>query len=177
MPAQIFSGFGALAYELLTYQRPFAADTLGSFLSQVLETGLEPSDERLKGLPYGIRELIARCLERDPADRYRNFDPLLAELKPILERERSRERLAAEDQLPQNQSAGGEDTHDGASGKALTNEDTQEDSSWDSPGVRRQGQAARSGSDDSLRRQSRKVRDSEGPQNPKRRHSWLPGGF
>ncbi|MCH9649221.1 MAG: protein kinase [Deltaproteobacteria bacterium] len=113
--------FGALAYELLTYQRPFAADTLADFLGQVLETGLEPSDDRLKGLPFGVRELIAQSLERDPADRYRNFDPLLAELGPILERERSRERLAAREESK----AKGENP-DATGGRALTNEDTQE---------------------------------------------------
>lgn len=76
--------FGALAYELLTYKKPFGGTTLSEMLDQTLRAP-RVVDPSMKDLPEGMPELIRRCLRRDPAERYSDFNSLLKELRLVLE--------------------------------------------------------------------------------------------
>lgn len=64
--------FGCVLYELLTGQRAFDAATPADTMAAVLER--EPDWTRLpSGLPPGIRQVLRRCLEKDPARRLRDM--------------------------------------------------------------------------------------------------------
>lgn len=77
----IFS-FGVLAYELLTYERPFK----GSTFSEVSYRLLNEEPTALRDLApihsQAIAELARRCLAKDPAHRYASFGEIVAVLEP-----------------------------------------------------------------------------------------------
>ena len=83
--ADVFS-FGALAYELLTYRPPFAGATVTELFKQVLGGDPAPIAESWPDCPPDLAALVARCLAKDPAQRYGGFTEVAAELAPILAR-------------------------------------------------------------------------------------------
>jgi len=64
--------FGCVLYECLTAKRAFDGETLSDVLSSVLR-----SEVALEGLPTGtparVRELLGRCLHKDPRQRLRDI--------------------------------------------------------------------------------------------------------
>jgi TolB-like protein/tRNA A-37 threonylcarbamoyl transferase component Bud32 len=61
--------FGALAYELLTGQTPFAGRTPQGLLAAHVTELPEPIQRRRPALSPGLAALVMRCLEKRPADR------------------------------------------------------------------------------------------------------------
>jgi Tol biopolymer transport system component/tRNA A-37 threonylcarbamoyl transferase component Bud32 len=64
--------FGCVMYEMLTGKRPFDGETVSDSIGKILQT-----DADLSGLPArtprAVRELIARCLVKDPKRRLRDM--------------------------------------------------------------------------------------------------------
>jgi len=64
--------FGCVLYEMLTGKRPFDGETVSDSIGRILQT-----DADLGALPAGtpraVRELIARCLVKDPKQRLRDM--------------------------------------------------------------------------------------------------------
>jgi len=64
--------FGVLLFEMLTGRQLFAGETVSDVLAGVLK-----SDVDLRALPeatpFGVRQLLARCLERSPRQRLRDI--------------------------------------------------------------------------------------------------------
>jgi serine/threonine protein kinase len=79
----IFS-FGVLAYELLTYQRPFKGDDWEAVCRDILETEPEPLGNLISGYPAELIRIVERCLQKNPEDRYSSFDEILPALNPVL---------------------------------------------------------------------------------------------
>ena len=74
----IFS-FGCVLYELLTGVRPFGGETVSDAIGAVLHTNADLS--RLPpATPPGVRRVLARCLQRDRALRYRDIGDALLDL-------------------------------------------------------------------------------------------------
>ena len=92
--ADVFS-FGALAYELITYRPPFAGATITEMFRQVLRGEPPPIIESWRDCPPDLAALIARCLAKDPAQRYAGFTEVAAELTPILARVRAAEHASS----------------------------------------------------------------------------------
>ena len=68
-PGSDLFAMGVIAYEILSGGRkPFAADTPTAVLSAILKGTPEPLDPG--EVPAGLRDLAARALAKDPADRY-----------------------------------------------------------------------------------------------------------
>ncbi len=68
--ADIFA-FGAILYELLTGRRAFQGETITETIAAVLKSN--PDWEQLPGdTPWRIKELLRRCLTKDPHDRLRD---------------------------------------------------------------------------------------------------------
>ena len=64
--------FGCVLYECLTARRAFEGESMTDVLGAVLHT--TPDLARLPpGTPPGVRELLARCLEKDPRRRLRDI--------------------------------------------------------------------------------------------------------
>ncbi|HET6349127.1 MAG TPA: serine/threonine-protein kinase, partial [Candidatus Krumholzibacteria bacterium] len=69
--ADVFA-FGCLLYEMLTGHQAFAGDTISDTLAAVLKT--QPDMSRLPAeTPRTIRDLLARCLEKDAKLRLRDM--------------------------------------------------------------------------------------------------------
>jgi serine/threonine-protein kinase len=81
--SDIFS-FGVLVYEMVTGIRPFTGDSPVSTLSSILRDEARPVGEITPAVPRPLQEIIARCLRKNPADRWQTMQEvrtLLAALK------------------------------------------------------------------------------------------------
>ncbi len=76
--------FGALSYELLAGESPFAARTLADLVPQVLECEPEPLTSAWPECPPELNQIVARCLCRDPSQRYPRFSALIEDLSEIV---------------------------------------------------------------------------------------------
>ncbi len=70
--------FGVVLYEMLAGQRPFRAATSLELLQQVIHA--KPAPLR-QDLPEALRVLVAKALEKDPADRFQTMHGLVAALR------------------------------------------------------------------------------------------------
>ncbi|MEM1206051.1 MAG: protein kinase [Acidobacteriota bacterium] len=93
----IFS-FGVLAYELLTYERPFQGQQISSVLYQVLHAEPKPILELWPSAPPDIVAIIDRCLSKDPSGRFADGSELMRRLE-VLQRQ-GREDRAADAETP-----------------------------------------------------------------------------
>jgi serine/threonine-protein kinase len=79
----IFS-FGVLAYELLSYERPFQGDDWEVVCRNIIEIDPEPLGDLISGYPEELIQLVERCLQKDPKDRFASFDEILPVLNSVL---------------------------------------------------------------------------------------------
>lgn len=71
-------GAGLVMYEMLAGKQPFVADSAGAYL--VAHRDLEPTPLDRPDIPHSLVSLVMRCLAKDPADRPKNADSVLADL-------------------------------------------------------------------------------------------------
>ena len=74
--------FGVVLYEMLTGQRAFKGDDISETLASVLKDTLA-IDALPAGTPSRLRELVARCLQKDPRQRQRDIGDVKLELDAI----------------------------------------------------------------------------------------------
>ncbi len=77
--------FGVLAYELMSFERPFGGNTLSALVYQILYKVPATLDTAWVGCPPVLSSLVARCLDKKADRRYPNFESLL----PVLDEVRS----------------------------------------------------------------------------------------
>jgi len=71
---------GLIFYELLSGNTPFKADSaLASLLKRTQERATPVSDVE-RSVPRPLSAIVAKCLERDPAERYQNAQQILDDL-------------------------------------------------------------------------------------------------
>ena len=81
--ADVFA-FGAVLYECLTGKRAFEGETITETIAKVLES--EPNWDALPDTtPWNIRNLLRRCLTKDPHDRLDGIANIRFEIKQALE--------------------------------------------------------------------------------------------
>ncbi len=78
----VFS-FGVLAYELLTYSRPFEGREISAVLYQVLHAEPRSLVEVWPGAPSGIVAIVRRCLEKTASKRFIDGADLARELERL----------------------------------------------------------------------------------------------
>jgi len=72
---------GCVAYEMLVHHPPFTMDNLAEvLLAQLNVVPPRPSEVRPGAGPKALEDVIMRCLEKDPAQRYENMAELEAAL-------------------------------------------------------------------------------------------------
>jgi eukaryotic-like serine/threonine-protein kinase len=82
--ADLFA-YGATAYELLTGEKPFGADTPSEILrNQVDRTGFRTPRDINSEIPANLEKVILKCLEKDPDKRYPIASVLVHDLETIL---------------------------------------------------------------------------------------------
>ena len=74
---------GLICYELLTGKMPYHADSVvASLLKRMQERAAPPSDWDAS-IPQPVSELVSRCLERDPADRWQSAQEILDRIDEV----------------------------------------------------------------------------------------------
>ncbi len=79
--SDVFS-FGCVLYEMLTGRRAFQGDSTVAILSAVLRDDVRPMKEFAARVPPQIEQVVARCLKKNPADRYQSMREVQAVLAP-----------------------------------------------------------------------------------------------
>ena len=80
--SDLFS-FGVLAYELLTFERPFRGKTISALVYQILYKVPAPLSSVWPDCPQELSDLVARCLDKEPEKRYPEAAALAADLASI----------------------------------------------------------------------------------------------
>lgn len=78
----IFS-FGALAYELISFERPFPGAEISAIFYKILNETPTPLTECAPDCPPEIARIIMRCLEKTFEKRYASSDLLLRDLEEL----------------------------------------------------------------------------------------------
>ena len=72
--------FGCVVYEMLTGRQPFSGETVTEVLARIIER--EPDWDRLRpDTPPAVRRVLQRCLEKNPAKRYRHIGDVSLDLE------------------------------------------------------------------------------------------------
>ena len=72
VPASDLFAFGSLLYELVTGTRAFQRDTVIETLQAVIEHEPPPPSSLRPAVPSWLDRIVARCLAKDPADRFQS---------------------------------------------------------------------------------------------------------
>ncbi|HET7746557.1 MAG TPA: serine/threonine-protein kinase [Vicinamibacteria bacterium] len=73
--SDIFS-LGCVFYEFLAQKKPFEADSMHAIMFKVMQETPLPLDEMAPDLPAVLREIVDRCLQKDPAQRFQDAGEL-----------------------------------------------------------------------------------------------------
>ena len=72
---------GVVAYEMLTGRPPFVGATLQQVLAAHVSEAPDPVTKRRSSIPAPVAAIVMQCLAKNPADRPRNAESLLAVLE------------------------------------------------------------------------------------------------
>lgn len=74
--------FGIVFYQMLTGARPFKGDSVGAVCSEILYAEPLPPSKRNPAVPPELDRVIARCLAKNPLQRFDSFQQLVTFLYP-----------------------------------------------------------------------------------------------
>jgi formylglycine-generating enzyme required for sulfatase activity/cephalosporin-C deacetylase-like acetyl esterase len=83
--SDIFS-FGSVFYEMLTGRRAFEGQSSAALLSAVLRDDPQPLSAIRRDIPSELRNVVARCLKKNPQDRYQSGTELAHDLRSCRDR-------------------------------------------------------------------------------------------
>jgi serine/threonine protein kinase len=84
--------FGIVFYQMLTGVKPFQGDSVGAVCSEILHSEPLAPSKRNPAVPPGVDRVIARCLAKNPKERFASCEELARSLYPFT---RSRPRPVA----------------------------------------------------------------------------------
>jgi serine/threonine-protein kinase len=82
-PAADLWALGALLYEMLAGERPFAGERRATVLHAVLHEEPAPLTGHRDEVSPGLEQVVRRCLEKDPAGRYGSAEALREDLRAL----------------------------------------------------------------------------------------------
>ena len=74
---------GIILFELLSGRLPFGGDNNLAIMAQHLQGAIPRLDKEQKGISPQLASVIARCLQRNPNDRYANMQEMINELNNL----------------------------------------------------------------------------------------------
>ena len=80
--SDLFS-YGVLAYELLSFRRPFAGRNIPNLIDQVLNAAPVPLSESWSHCPPALAQIVHTCLSKDPTSRYAACQELIQDLEQV----------------------------------------------------------------------------------------------
>ena len=80
--ADVFA-YGALAHELMAFQRAFEGDNIPHVIERILSEPAPSLADRCRDCPADLVTIIDRCLEKEATDRYPSGLELLADLEAL----------------------------------------------------------------------------------------------
>ncbi len=95
-PATDIFSFGVLAYELLTYVRPFGRETISETFYQTLNSEPTPLAAHWADCPEELTQLVERCMRKDADQRPRSCGEVLRTLEAVRDRMRDEWSPAAD---------------------------------------------------------------------------------
>jgi serine/threonine protein kinase len=75
--------FGIVFYQMLTGVRPFEGNSVGAICSEILNAEPLPPSEHNPAVPPALDRVIARCLAKNPSDRFASCEELARSLYPF----------------------------------------------------------------------------------------------
>lgn len=85
---------GVVLYEMLTGRAPFDGDNVDAVKNAIVAN--EPRSLTESSVPFALQDIIDRCLQKDPAQRFQSSEELLVELRahaPHARQQRARTKL------------------------------------------------------------------------------------
>lgn len=76
---------GVVMYEMITGSIPFKAEHVEGMMYSIQHDPPTPVSGLPESIPVELEQITARCLEKDPADRYQRIDDLLVDLRRLKE--------------------------------------------------------------------------------------------
>jgi len=80
--SDIFS-LGAVFYELMTYQKPFGAESIHATMFKVVQCERDPLRKWVPDLPQPVVALIDKALQKDPEKRFQNASEVREALRAV----------------------------------------------------------------------------------------------
>jgi tRNA A-37 threonylcarbamoyl transferase component Bud32 len=80
--SDLFS-LGIVLYRMATGRRPFEGDSVEAVCSQILNAAVTPPTEIDPTLPRALNVVLARCLAKNPTERYADGEQLAAALEAV----------------------------------------------------------------------------------------------
>src|SRR6266702_1593298 len=74
---------GIVLYQMLTGARPFDGSSVGAVCAQILNAAPMPPSQRNAAVTPALDRVVARCLAKNPEDRFSSCDDLAAALYPL----------------------------------------------------------------------------------------------
>src|SRR5262249_28291929 len=75
---------GIVGYELLAGAPPFDGDGVGEIFAAILEKSAKPLTEVNPNVPEELSNILAKCIRRDPDERWADAGQLARALEPFL---------------------------------------------------------------------------------------------
>jgi serine/threonine-protein kinase len=72
---------GVLLYEMMTGRVPFEANTIGALCAKISSADYQPLKQLNPSAPHEVANVVARCLKKNPAERYQTADALFADAR------------------------------------------------------------------------------------------------
>jgi serine/threonine protein kinase/tetratricopeptide (TPR) repeat protein len=74
---------GVVIYEMIAGQRPFRSNYETALVYSIINEDPEPVTGLRSGVPMDFEKIIAKCLEKNPSDRYQHVDEIIIDVRRI----------------------------------------------------------------------------------------------